>query len=64
MRASSSIVVQCADWIATQQCFARIEKGQGADLWKGHFLCAVYHFEGTMGKITYLLVPEKKTIQL
>ena len=27
--------------------FARIEKGQGADLWKGHFLCAVYNFEGT-----------------
>ena len=21
--------------------FARIEEGQGADLWKGHFLCAV-----------------------
>ena len=28
--------------------FARIEKGQGADLWKGHFLCAVYRFEGTV----------------
>ena len=45
--------------------FARIERGQGADLGKGHF-CARYiilrgllrvilHFEGTMGKITYLL---------
>ena len=36
----------CND-IKCDSVFARIEKGQGADLWKGHFLCAVYHFEGT-----------------
>ena len=40
--------------------FARIERGQGADLGKGHFcarpiilralLCVILHFEGTMGK--------------
>ena len=45
--------------------FARIERRQGADLGKGHFcarsiilralLRAVLHFEGTVGKITYLL---------
>ena len=45
--------------------FARIERGQCADLGKGHFcarsiilrelLRVILHFEGTMGKITYLL---------
>ena len=30
----------------TDSVFARIERGQGADLGKGHF-CAAYHFEGT-----------------
>ena len=42
---------------STISVFARIERGQGADLGKGHFcarpiilralLCAAYHFEGT-----------------
>ena len=40
--------------------FARIERGQGADLGKGQsiilraLLRVILHFEGTMGKITYL----------
>ena len=44
----------------TISVFARIERGQGADLGKGHFcarpiilralLCVILHFEGTMGK--------------
>ena len=52
-------------YVMAFQCFARIERGQGADLGKGHFcarsmilralLCTVLHFEDTMGKITYLL---------
>ena len=53
--------------------FARIERGQGADLGKGHFcarpiilralLRAILHFEGTMGKL-HICLPKKKTIQL
>ena len=45
---------------ASLSVFARIERGQGADLGKGHFcarpiilralLCVILHFEGTMGK--------------
>ena len=48
-------------WFDLFQCvFARIERGQGADLGKGHFyawptilralLRVILHFEGTMGK--------------
>ena len=53
--------------------FARIEKGQGVDLGKGHFcarpiilralLRVILHFEGTMGK-WHICLPKKKTIQL
>ena len=53
--------------------FARIERGQGADLGKGHFcarpiilrvlLRVILHFEGTMGKL-HICLPKKKTIQL
>ena len=53
--------------------FARIERGQGADLGKGHFcarpiilralLRVILHFEGTLGKL-HICLPKKKTIQL
>ena len=46
--------------VSTLSVFARIERGQGADLGKGHFcarpiilralLRVILHFEGTMGK--------------
>ena len=53
--------------------FARIERGQCADLGKGYFcvpsiilgalLCVILHFEGTMGKITYIIcLPKKKSL--
>ena len=52
-------------WDGYNRVFARIERGQGAVLGKGDFcarsiifralLRVILHFEGTMGKITYLL---------
>ncbi len=52
------------------QCFARIERGQGADLGKGHFcarsiilralLRVILHFEGIMGKITSVYLKRKQ----
>ena len=40
MRASSSIAVQCADWIATQQCFLPgLKRGKVLICGKGTF-CA------------------------
>ena len=50
----------CIFSMASVSVFARIERGQGADLGKGHFcarpiilralLRVILHFEGTMGK--------------
>ena len=49
-----------SDTVTVISVFARIERGQGADLGKGHFcarpiilralLRVILHFEGTMGK--------------
>ena len=60
-----NIMYVCMYMYVYDSVFARIERGQGADLVKGHFcarsiilralLRAILHFEGTMGKITYLL---------
>ena len=52
-----TVILVVRDSCQINSVFARIERGQGADLGKGHFcarpiilralLCAAYHFEGT-----------------